>query len=83
MSCEDIQWISAHLQGTDIRFPNDTTWRLTEVLSEKDVFFDEGPAEASAVFICKQQGGVQTGYEAVVRVRMQYETSYLHCHDSH
>jgi hypothetical protein len=83
MSCEDIPWISAHLQGTDIRFPNDTTWRLTEVLSEKDVFFDEGPAEASAVFICKQQDSEQIGHEAVVRVRMQYETSYLHRHDSH
>jgi hypothetical protein len=56
---------------------------LTEVLSEKDVFFDEGPAEASAVFICKQQDGEQIGHEAVVRVRMQYETSYLHRHDSH
>lgn len=71
MGGEDIEWISAHFLGKDIGFPNHTTWRLTEVLAEKDTFIDDEPAEASAVFICKQQGGTQAGREAVMRVRMQ------------
>lgn len=71
MSSDDIEWISAHLQGQNIHFPNDTTWCLAEVLAEKGIFFDEGPAEASAVFTCKQQSGPNLGCEAVIRVRMQ------------
>jgi hypothetical protein len=71
MHSEDIEWISTHFLGKEIHFPTDTTWCLTQVLAEKDVFFDEGPAEASAIFLCEQQGGEQPGYEAVARVRMQ------------
>lgn len=71
MPGQDIDWISDHLSGKDIHFPNHTIWRLTEVLAEKDTFIDDEPAEASAIFICKQQGGTQAGREAIVRVRMQ------------
>jgi hypothetical protein len=67
----EIEWVTAHLQGKEVRFPSDTSCCLIEVLAEKDVFFDEGPAEASAIFTCKQQGGEQSGFEAVVRIRMQ------------
>jgi hypothetical protein len=71
MHPEDIERITAHLQGKDVNFPDDTSWCLIEVLAEKDVFLDEIPAEASATFICKQQGGEQPGFEAVVRIRIQ------------
>lgn len=71
MPIEDLKWISAHFGGKDIQFPNDTTWRLTEVLSEKAVYFDDDPAEASAVFTCIQQKGQRQSCNAVVRVRMQ------------
>ena len=77
MPSEDIEWISAHLRGRDICFPNDTVWRLTKLLSEKDVRFEDDPAEASAMFDCKQQKGPKAGCEAVIRVRMQYETFHL------
>jgi hypothetical protein len=71
MPFEKIEWISAQLQGADIAFPNDTIWRLETVLAEKDMFCDEGPAEASAVFTCNQQSGPNLGCEALIRVRIQ------------
>ncbi len=83
MPHEDIEWISPFFLGTNIDFPNDTTWRLTEVLAEKDTFFDEGPAEASAVFNCIQQAGPQADSRAVIRVRMQYMLPNLSHHGSH
>ena len=79
MPFQDIGWISDLLHGRDICFPNDTVWRLTEVLSEKNVYFDDDPAEASAMFDCKQLKGQKPGCEAVIRVRMQYGTFRL-CH---
>ncbi len=62
MAYQDVEWISAHLHGKDIRFPNDTTWRLAKVLAEKDAFLDECPAElqpfsfGSNIVVCNQAG---------------------------
>jgi hypothetical protein len=75
MPFEAFKWISAQFRGKNIYFPNNTTWCLTEVLSEKAVYFDADPAEASAVFACKQQDNQKLDCEAVVRVRMQYDFS--------
>lgn len=86
MPSEDIPWISDCFRGKDISFPNQTTWCLTELLAEKDVFFgdedDEDEdneedqhldAEASAVFMAKQTRGSDIGSEAVMSICMQYD----------
>lgn len=79
MRGEHIAWISGQFLGKDVNFPdNNTTWRLTEVLAEKSTFFDEDPAEASAVFSCVQKKSSKTGDKAIVRVRMQYKAAYLY-----
>lgn len=75
---DHIEWISGRFLGRDVGFPNNTTWRLTEVLAEKSTSFDEGPQEASAVFSCVQTGGSKINGEAIVRIRMQYEAAYLY-----
>ena len=73
-----ITWIGDQFRGKVVAFPNNTTWWLIEVLAEKSFFFDEDPAEASAIFSCVQKKGSKTGDQAIVRVRMQYEApTYL------
>ncbi len=79
MPPRNTAWISDHFLSKDVSFSCSSTWRLYRVLSEKDVYFDEGPAEASAVFAAIRRGGKQAGREAIVRVRMQYEIYYLYC----
>ena len=71
-----IEWIGDQLFGKDVNFPNNTTWRLKEVLAEKSDCYDEGPAEASAVFSCVQMKGSNIGEQAIVRARMQYGVTH-------
>lgn len=76
MDRERIDWISAHFLAKEIKFPNETTWQLTRVLAEKTTYFDDEPAEASAVLSCIQKNGPQVGCEAIMRIRMQYEAAH-------
>jgi hypothetical protein len=63
------EWVGKILHGRDIRFANQTVWRLTSALAEKAQFPDEGPSEASAVFNCEQQaGGGESSCPALIRV---------------
>ncbi len=58
------------LGGRKIAFPDETVWELEKKLSEAS---EETypPAEARAVYVCRQLKGPQVGSQAIVKVRMQ------------
>lgn len=78
MRRDDVEWISGQFLCTDVTFPNNTTWQLTDVMTEKSTFFDEGPAEASAVFPCVETGGSKPVDKAIMRIRMQHDVARLY-----
>lgn len=77
---ETMAWlICDSMDNRVVTFSDNTSWRLTKKLSEKQwkgsatqEEADWAPSEAHAVYECVQVRGPQLGKEAIVKVRIEY-----------
>lgn len=73
-------WIGTSFDDLGVKCPDGSQWRIGKKISEKSLDFyaysnsGELYAEAQAVYICRQIIGLHIGMEAIVKVRMQYDT---------
>ena len=69
----ELLWIGDDFDGREIKFPDNSVWKLEDKLSESSQQVVP-PSEAKAVYVCKHMSGPgpQAGEQAIIKVRMQY-----------
>ena len=63
-------WAQDPFDGRIVAFPNGTSWRIEDKLSERYQTEVE-PCEASAVYNCSQVAGPQIASQAILKLKMQ------------
>lgn len=68
----DSFWIQDRFKGRIVAFPNGTSWKIEDKLSERYQTESE-PCEATAVYNCSQIASCQAAFQAILKLKMQSE----------